>query len=457
MNTFDTIIVGAGFAGIYTAWRLVNSGQRVALVEASDRIGGTLNSKYWNGFWLDNGTHNFDARTQLAEIFYKDVFREQAINLDDQKWASVSDKVWTHGFEFPDLSFDYPEICISALEELEQLRMNESILHEHSSYVEMYRSTYGNVLTTKMYQMMRKYTGSDPSDFATEAYSSLDVFMRPKLGHDAEMLALKKQDIFWDLRLGVTLSCGDKNFIGKNQKRRFMYPAHNGLKGFCDLAFQRLKELGVEIFLSAPVTHLKQDTCSTVNLNAGLYNLTGQKLFWSLPENTLIKTLNLKTNISEHFIPVGSLFFAFEVHNDAILGPDYLHDFSSRRLAFRYNKQGVYSQQIKNCGNSFVVAEVPCHPKNIKDLLTFENSERIWLEMQEVGFIRPQTPSISSTFWSLPVAYTIPKIGWKESSERLQREVCNYTTRLEGIEFGFRGRLKFMNFYEQKLQQKLMD
>lgn len=456
MNTFDTIIVGAGFVGIYTAWRLAQSGQRVALVEANDRIGGNLNSKYWNSFWLDNGTHNFDARTQLGEIFYKDVLGEQVIHLDNQTWASVSDKVWSYGFEFPDLSFDYPEICTVALEELELIRINKGISHENASYLDMYRSNYGTALTTKMRPIIKKYTGSDPSEFAIEANSALDVFMRPKLGSDPHMLELKKQDEFWDHRLGVSLSCGDNNFIGKNQNKRFMYPPHNGLRGFCDLALRRLNELGVTILLSSPVISVNEVTGSAISVMAGEHNLTGQKVFWSLPENTLINTLNLKTNIAQHLIPVGSLFFAFEVHKDAILGPDYLHDFSTRRLAFRYNKQGIYSQQTKRCGNSFVVAEVPCHPKNISDLLKSENSERIWLEMQEVGFIRSQTSATSSTFWSLPLAYTIPKIGWKESSERLHHEIRNHTKMLEGVEFGFRGKLKFMEYYEKKLQQKLV-
>ena len=39
---FDVIIVGAGIAGLHTAWRLQQRGQSVLVLEARERIGGRL-------------------------------------------------------------------------------------------------------------------------------------------------------------------------------------------------------------------------------------------------------------------------------------------------------------------------------------------------------------------------------------------------------------------------------
>ena len=103
MKKFDVIIGGAGFAGIYAAWRLAKSGCSVALLEAENGIGGNLNSRQWGKFWLDNGTHNFDMRTKLGNDFFQDIMGDDLQIWTEPYWASTMNKSWSHGFEMPDL------------------------------------------------------------------------------------------------------------------------------------------------------------------------------------------------------------------------------------------------------------------------------------------------------------------------------------------------------------------
>ena len=55
MTNHDTVVVGGGLAGLACAQDLVNAGQSVALLEASDGVGGRVRTDKLDGFQLDRG------------------------------------------------------------------------------------------------------------------------------------------------------------------------------------------------------------------------------------------------------------------------------------------------------------------------------------------------------------------------------------------------------------------
>ncbi|MEP3299045.1 MAG: NAD(P)-binding protein [Pseudoruegeria sp.] len=449
------MVAGAGFAGIYAAWRLARSGSKVALVEAADKIGGNLQSRPWNGYWVDNGTHNFDIRTPIGEAFYTDILQDNILIWDDQQWACTTNKTWTNGFEMPDFSVDNPALAQRALAELKALENEPQSTQVPDRYLDWYRLNYGATLTDSIIPMLRKYTGSDPALFSADARSSLGMFSRPKLGSDAEMIELKEKSPFWDDRLGVSLMSGDRRFAGKSTNKKFAYPARHGLKGFCDAAQKRLIEMGVDIYTGHGVNAIS-DSGQAVRVTAGDQTFTASKLFWSLPEVVLAKILDLEVDLMSSAVPVGTCFFAFEVPANSVQGPDYLQDYSQDRLPFRYNKVGIYGEQTKSNGNTLVTAEVPSHPANIKTVITDENQSRAWQALLDTGYLKPGTIAADAMYWGHPVAYTMPKAGWRTPYEKAQQLFNDVSERIVGVEFGYRGRFNFMMFYENKLQHKLL-
>lgn len=452
VKSYDVIVVGGGFAGIYAAWRLVREGRKVALLESTDAIGGNLKSVIWKNFSVDNGTHNLDMRTPAGQEFYADILGDQLQIFEDQQWACTVDKEWTYGFETPDFSFD-TKLSHEIMEDMRNLKEGSVSDDVPVSYVDAYKKKYGEKLYSLIKEMIKKYTDSSPDEFALESQKFMGMFSRVRLGTDGEMIALKEASEFWNERLGVSLHCDDKRFIGLNSNKKFGYPRSGGLITLCNCATNRLNAYGVDVITNCEVRSIEKSADGLIvsTSNAEYY---GNNVFWSLADSVLCKILKFDIDLNQYAIPVGNCFVAFETDASNILGPDYLHDYSNKRQSFRYNKQGVYSNQITEDGTTFVVAEMPTHPSRIKDKISTINVSEIWAEMRSVGFVKSEATFIDSKIWGHPFVFAAPKVGWKVSYDAYINQLGQFSGKLYTINFGYRGRLAFIRFYDEVLQSK---
>ena len=452
MKRCDVAIVGGGFAGVYAAWRLARDGASVVLIESSDHLGGSLWSWEWRGFLIDPGAHNFDLRSQIGAEFYEDILGPNLFVSDVINWGSTTGQTWTHGFEMPDFSQDDPAFCAKALDELKRLSQH-SDAQKPLDYDEWLLANFGLTLATRLKPMVEKTIGYESSGLAVEAQAALSMFARPKLGSDEEMVALKLSDKFFDDRLGVSLAVREPQFLGKSAVRKFGYPSRGALRSFCSSAEKRLKDLGVTILKQTTVDGIEA-RATELALRVSRGWVSADRAFWSLPEHGLTKVLNIDLDTRKAASPVGSAFYAFEVHQRDILGPDYLQDFSPR-TPYRYNSCGVYSNQIRRNGSTFVMAEVPSHPSRLSTLLCADAMTDAWHSMRESGFIRSNAECGASGFWGYPVAYTLPLVGWRAVVKQISDAVHNVSDRISTIEPGHRGRHAFMMHFDTKLQYEL--
>ncbi len=448
----DLVVVGGGFAGIFAAWRLARAGLRVALVEASDHLGGSLDAFPWRGYRVDHGCHFLDLRDPDSARFFEDLLGPDLVVLRDPSWGVARHGGWIEGFEFPDFTED-PAFCRAAMEEMEGLRREPARSHG-PTWLDWYRSTRGESLAGAVAPMVAKVTGSDPTRFSPDARRSLQMFERVRLGDDREMIALKGADPFWDERLGVTLRAGDPRFLGLNAAPRFGYPREGGLHGFGLAAARRLRELGVDLRLGQAVRDLEAET-SGIAVRLDGETLRADRLFWSLPEHTLCDTLGIAHALKAAAVPVGCAFWAFEVEREAVLGPDYLHDYSSR-LPFRLNKAGLYGGQIGPNGRSYVMAEIPGHPAGLAGHRTDAARDACWRAMIETGYVAADAAWTDAISWSLPVAFTLPTPGWQAEYDRVQTAVTAFSPLIHGIDFGFRGRNAFIRFCRERLEPAIL-
>ncbi|MFZ9029141.1 MAG: phytoene desaturase family protein [Crocinitomicaceae bacterium] len=66
---YDTIIIGAGLAGLATAIRLRKRGESILVIEKNKTVGGKLDAFEWNGFRFDKGPSLFTQPELIDELF----------------------------------------------------------------------------------------------------------------------------------------------------------------------------------------------------------------------------------------------------------------------------------------------------------------------------------------------------------------------------------------------------
>src|SRR5215468_2245993 len=93
-TTYDAFVVGAGFAGLSVAVRLVREGGRVLVLEARGRLGGraTAFSDRETGELVDNGQHVLLGCYHETWAFLREVGAESHVRIQPQLAVTMIDR-----------------------------------------------------------------------------------------------------------------------------------------------------------------------------------------------------------------------------------------------------------------------------------------------------------------------------------------------------------------------------
>ena len=80
MEKNRAIILGSGPTGLITAWKLLEKGLDVLIIEKNSNSGGLCRSWKHNGFILDTGPHIFHTPDEELRKFWKSNFKDLLIS-----------------------------------------------------------------------------------------------------------------------------------------------------------------------------------------------------------------------------------------------------------------------------------------------------------------------------------------------------------------------------------------
>lgn len=82
---YDTIIVGGGISGLFTGYKLSETGKKILIIEASERLGGRIKTTYQKDFFYESGAARFHkTHTKLLSLIDELGLKEDIIELPDK-------------------------------------------------------------------------------------------------------------------------------------------------------------------------------------------------------------------------------------------------------------------------------------------------------------------------------------------------------------------------------------
>ncbi len=449
-RVYDWCVVGGGVGGAYAAYRLAQSGQSVVLLEAAPALGGILSSRNWNGFAIDNGCHLFDfGDAKSAEFF--DLVMDGNIHPVDVHYASVSDFGTCEGIAVPDLSQAPEALREDLIASVVAASKAPDDPQPGQTLKDRLDKRFGPAVAPHLAPGLDKLARVSLDDLAAEAFDVLSYAKRIRLDDDARMDELKAQSGALDERLARKNhpENAPQKDDGNTFEHRNYYPTKGGMGEFCQRMKTYLEGLGVDIQTKYKVEGMSRDG-QTVSVK-GPTDVTANKVFWSLPTSFLPAVIGLDLDSRPFFHPISAHIWAFQVPADQINDVTYIHDYTAANPIFRSSSAGLYSRQVNQNGQSFVLGEVYDSLVSPKLEMNDDMERNVFGSLKRMGQIHKDASYSQSTKWTLPAALAVPKVNWLQNLTTLEEATEARADWLVAAPLRPRGKRSIFGLVEEQL------
>ena len=413
-------IVGSGFKGIIDSLLLSkNDNNQITIFEKSSIFGGISRSKRILGFNVDSGVHMFDSvQKELFELI-NELMNGEVHSIDFNSRSSYNNVV-TKGFGLPDLSSCDNSIKKKITQELIELaaepeNSSNSIKNSqslHSLFINKYGKTAGDIFSSifeKVYNIKAKECDKN-------ALNRTSLGRLKYLG-DEEMKVLKSNN-YLDNHLAARRST-----IGKVDDYVSFYPSDgNAMGGFCDKAYQVLKDRGVEINLEANIKIINSN--HSLQIQHENTKKEFDHIIWAADRiDPLLQCLNINESIDSNIHHTPMIFAIIKTERESVEDFTYMQNFSKGSIAFRSSATGVYSNQINSKGETFITVECPASKEKLNYINHPETIQCIWNEVKDIKIIDSTAKLIDYKLIPIPSSFKVPMLGFSDTYEKVMDQI----------------------------------
>jgi protoporphyrinogen oxidase len=418
------VVLGAGLAGLATAFELRRAGIAVTVIEKEDYAGGMACSWKCGPYWLDHGPHRFHSRDkQLIEHLYEILDNEVVIR-------ERLSRIYMQG-KF----FHYPLKAQNVLANMPKRVLLRAGFDYMSIRVQQW---FRKIPDDNFENWVVKRFGRTLYEIFFGTYTS-KAWKMPCTEISADWASQRiSQANLWDT-VKKTLA-PPKDGEVRSLVSEFWYPAHGGVGQIGRKYAEKLERMGGTLHLEAPLQRLEIEGNVAKRV---VYEKDGRE--HSLECDEVVNTIPLP-RVLEAFRPgidaevktaIGNLrysaivFVYLEVDKPSV-SPDHWVYLPEKSLTIhRISEFKNFSDDAAPGDKTVVCCEITCRVGDEHWKLDLEQGAKIAMrDLEALGLIEPGTAR-GIDLAKLPYAYPIYDLTYKENLEVLKRaakKVRNFQT-----------------------------
>jgi len=306
---YDYCVVGAGPSGLTVAYRLLQAGKRVLLIERDSRVVGLAKSHHYGGHIFDTGPKRFHTDDPQVMAFIDEVTNHRILRINRSTEVYFLSRYFNWPLTIQDVLKLPMGMALRCLYDL----LTKTPAQDKGSFHEFVRAKYGEALYKVFFkpytQKFLRWDSEDiHSDWATTGINRTVI--------DSRINANSMGNILKSLLLPAKI------------ETEFLYPVAGGFGGFYEQLLQLCRDhTGFQLSLNDTVTAVKpKEQGLELNIQSGRRISCGD-LIWSGNINHVLGMMGQKGNL--HFL--NTVFYNLVCPEDQVL---------NRRAQWTYVSRG---------------------------------------------------------------------------------------------------------------------
>ncbi|MEM7306020.1 MAG: FAD-dependent oxidoreductase [Planctomycetota bacterium] len=416
------VVLGAGLAGLASAYELSKAGHRVTVIERDAWAGGMATSWKTGDYWLDHGPHRFHSRDdKLIEHLYE-VLDNDIVIRDRLSRIYMQGKFFHYPLKAQNVFQNMPKLLLMrAMWDYIWIRVRQWFKPIPDDNFEnwvlkrfgrtLYEIFFGSY-TSKAWKMPCTEISAD---WASQRISQANLWdtiiktLRPPKGGEARSLVSE----FW-------------------------YPAHGGIGTIGRKYAEKIEAMGGEIHLSSPATRVEIEDGAAKRVafdkdGAGEQVVECDELVNTIPLPRLLELFSPAvpedaTAAISKLRYLAIVFIYLEVDAPTV-SPDHWVYLPEKHLTVhRISEFKNFSDDAAPGESTVICCEITCKWGDEHWNLTLEEGAEIARQdLVKVGLLDPNVPCRGIDKHRLRYAYPVYDLTYKENLETLKREAKKVT------------------------------